>query len=111
MKKKIPILIIFWSLLYCPFTNGQDVEGLINEARSIKQKVKSTFQDTFKMSGGLMASSELNYINGADRRSTPFNYQLNAALNLSMYGFNLPTIFVLNEYRLRLFGNIRCGGY
>ncbi|MEM9819459.1 MAG: hypothetical protein AAF985_00245, partial [Bacteroidota bacterium] len=89
MKIQFHIFVLI-SFLFCIQLNGQDVEGLIQEAKSIKAKVKNTLNDSLKISGGISASSELNFISGRSRRSGLFNYQLNGALNISKYGFSLP---------------------
>jgi hypothetical protein len=77
-------------LFGCQSVFSQDVEDLINQARGLKEKAKQTINDTLKITGNISAQTEINYIKGIPRRSDPFSYQLNGALNFSIYGLSVP---------------------
>ena len=90
MKIIIRLFVIFSFLCIKQYTYSQDIEGILNEAKEVKQKIKQRFDDSLTITGGISASSEFNYITGTSRRTNPYNYQLYAELNFSMYGFSLP---------------------
>lgn len=61
---------------------AQDVEAVIERAKNYEELIKNPF----KVNGSVTSMLSYNGIQGIARRMDPFSYQVNAALNLSLWG-------------------------
>lgn len=90
MRPKTTIALA--TLLLCCLSSlySQDIEGLIKEAKSIKDKAKNLLNDSLSIKGGVSTELSFNYGEGDQASISPFNYRVSGELNFSMYGLNLP---------------------
>ena len=90
MRPKTTIALA--TLLLCCISSlySQDIEGLIKEAKSIKDKAKNLLNDSLSIKGGVSTELSFNYGEGDQTSINPFNYRVSGELNFSMYGLNLP---------------------
>ncbi len=80
------------TLLLCCLSSlfSQDIEGLLKEAKSLKDKAKNILNDSLSIKGGVSTELSFNQGQGDQTSANPFNYRLSGELNISMYGLTLP---------------------
>lgn len=89
---KITFVLII-SIAFSNLSQAQDVEGLWNQIKGLKDKVKEKFENPVNISGGINATSNYNYVQGIPPRTDPFSYQLGANLKLDILGIAIPLNF------------------
>lgn len=79
-------LLFFLSLVNYTTVNCQDVEQLIKQAKTYKDRLKHPV----KISGAISATGLYNYISGIDRRMNPFSYSFSSNVNIDVLGIVTP---------------------
>lgn len=77
--------VIFFLFFSFSTSHAQDIESFW---KTIKTRIEQ--KDWVKISGGINASSSVNFITGQDRRSDPFSFRLGASLNFDILGIQAP---------------------
>lgn len=85
------LLMLFLSV---SSAQAQNIEQVISDAKSYKDKLKSDF---FKLNGGFNAMMMYNYIDGIEARRDPFSYRVGGNVTMSVLGWKVPaSIFFSN---------------
>ncbi len=88
LKKYLGLLFILF--LSSQTSIGQNVESTWEKIKGWPQDFIDKFKQKPELTGNINTLFSYNYINGIPRRDNPFNYQLNASLNLKIGSFNIP---------------------
>lgn len=89
------LIIILVLGLLSQTSYSQDIEGLISDAKALKDK----FKEPLKITGGVSLMGAYNDVRGIPRRTDPFNYQISTSLNISTFGINTPLSFNFSNGR------------
>ncbi len=88
--KHTSALLLLLLLISAPTAQGQDVESTWKKIKAWPKQFISKFKEKPQLTGGINTLFTYNYINGIPQRDNPFNYQLNASLNLKIGGMSIP---------------------
>lgn len=87
LKRLLTLLLLILSI---QFSYAQDVENTWQKIKDWPKNFISKLKEKPQLTGGVNTLFTYNYINGIPARDNPFNYQLNASLNLKIAGVNIP---------------------
>lgn len=95
MLNQARIWMSFMMLFLMVFSvQAQNIEQVISDAKSYKDKLKADF---FKLNGGINAMMMYNYIDGIEARRDPFSYRVGGNVTLSVLGWKVPaSVFFSN---------------